>query len=53
MLGRSAIETVEVCTARGLVNATTVGSGWLCPDGHGALASGARWARAPAPKLLS
>ena len=46
MLGRSAIETVEVCTARGLVSATTVGSGWLRPDAHGALASGARWARA-------
>ena len=46
MLGRSAIETVEVCTARGLVSATTVGCGWLRPDAHGALASGARWARA-------
>lgn len=27
MLGRSAIKTVEVCTARGLVTATTVGVG--------------------------
>ena len=46
MLGRSAIKTVEVCTARGLVTATTVGSGWLRPGAHRALASGARWARA-------
>ena len=46
MLGRSAIETVEVCTARGLVTATTVGSGWVRPDAHGPLAGGTRWARA-------
>ena len=40
MLGRSAIRTVEVCTARGLVTATTMGSGWLRPGALRALASG-------------
>lgn len=49
MLGRSAIKTVEVCTARGLVTVTAVGSGWLLPGAHRALASGARWARVRIP----
>ena len=34
------------CTVRGLVTATTVGSGWVRPDAHGPLAGGTRWARA-------
>ena len=34
------------CTARGLVTATTVGSGWGRPDAHGPLPGGTRWARA-------
>lgn len=46
VLARSAIETVEVCTARGLLTATTVGPTWSRGDAHATLRGGAQWTQA-------